>query len=161
MARGHQQRAKQGKLREAVTHFERAIELDSGLADAHYNLAETLAMNSNLEGAKKHWLAYTSRTQGELVVDDGAASALLDRGRSLLPAGIVEVHDRFGVGDPVSCVTTAGIELARGLTAYASDEVERIKGLGTGKIAAVLGYSNGNEVIHRDDLVVLDRQDRG
>ncbi|MFP6627735.1 MAG: glutamate 5-kinase [Myxococcota bacterium] len=121
----------------------------------------TMVLPGERLAGKKHWLAYTSRTQGELVVDDGAASALLDRGRSLLPAGIVEVHDRFGVGDPVSCVTTAGIELARGLTAYASDEVERIKGLGTGKIAAVLGYSNGNEVIHRDDLVVLDRQDRG
>ena len=72
-----------------------------------------------------------------------------------------QIEWRFRVGDAISCVTTAGIELARGLTAYASDEVERIKGLGTGKIAAVLGYSNGNEVIHRDDLVVLDRQDRG
>ena len=54
-----------------------------------------------------------------------------------------------------------GRELARGLTAYASDEIDRIKGLATRKIDAVLGYSNGDEVIHRDDLVVLDRQDRG
>jgi len=121
----------------------------------------TLVLPGERLASKKHWLAYTSRTQGELIIDEGAASALLDSGRSLLPAGIVEVRGRFRVGDSVSCVTETGTELARGLTAYASDEVERIKGIVTGKIVAVLGYSNGNEVIHRDDLVVLERQDRG
>ncbi|MEE2674054.1 MAG: glutamate 5-kinase [Myxococcota bacterium] len=121
----------------------------------------TMVLPGERLASKKHWLAYTSRTRGELVVDEGAAAALLKRGRSLLPAGIVEVRGRFRVGDSISCVTEAGSEFARGLTAYASDEVDRIKGLTTGKIATELGYSNGSAVIHRDDLVVLEQQDRG
>jgi glutamate 5-kinase len=121
----------------------------------------TMILPGERLASKKHWLAYTSRTQGELVVDAGAASALVERGRSLLPAGIVEVSGRFGIGDPVSCVTASQQEFARGLTAYTSDEVELIKGLATRKISAVLGYSNGDEVIHRDDLVVLERREDG
>jgi glutamate 5-kinase len=124
-------------------------------------LAGTLVLPGERLASKKHWLAYTSRTRGELVIDEGAARALTTRGRSLLPAGIVEVRGRFHIGDAVSCRTSEGEELARGLAAYGSDEVERIKGLGTSEIARVLGYSNGNEVVHRDDLVVLDRPDRG
>jgi glutamate 5-kinase len=104
----------------------------------------------------KHWLAYTKRPRGALVLDEGAARALLQKGRSLLPAGITAVRGRFGVGDAVGCVDARGRELARGLTAYSSDEVERIRGLPTHKIAQVLGYSNGDAVIHRDRLVVLE-----
>ena len=122
-------------------------------------LRGTLVLPGERLASKKHWLTYTSRTQGQLVLDAGAATAVVERGRSLLPAGIVEVRGRFRIGDPVSCVTASRRELARGLTAYASDEVERIKGLATGKIANVLGYSNGDEVIHRDDLVVLEQEE--
>ena len=82
--------------------------------------------------------------------------ALRERGRSLLPAGVTAVEGRFGIGDPVSCVDPARREIARGLAAYGSVEVERILGLGTGEIGRVLGYSNGDEVIHRDDLVLVD-----
>jgi glutamate 5-kinase len=121
----------------------------------------TLVLPRERLASKKHWLAYTSRTQGELVIDHGAGRALVDRGRSLLPAGVLEVRGRFHIGDPVSCVDVQGGELARGLTAYAAEDVERIKGLPTGEIARVLGYSNGDEVIHRDDLVILDRDDSG
>ncbi len=124
-------------------------------------LVGTLVLPGPRLASKKHWLAYTSRTRGELLIDDGAAKALAVRGRSLLPAGIVAVRGRFRIGDAVSCLDPAGRELARGLTAYASDEIDRIKGLATGKISTVLGYSNGDEVIHRDDLVVLDGPDRG
>jgi len=106
--------------------------------------------------SRKHWLAFTHRPRGELVVDPGAARALLERGRSLLPAGIRAVRGRFRVGDAVACVDEAGRELARGLVAYSADEVERIRGLSTRKIPQVLGYSNGDAVIHRDHLVVLD-----
>jgi glutamate 5-kinase len=104
----------------------------------------------------KHWLAYTKRPRGEIVIDAGAARALVERGRSLLPAGIAAVRGRFGVGDAVACVDAEGRELARGLSAYSSEEVAKIKGLPTRKIAQVLGYSNGDAVIHRDRLVVLD-----
>jgi glutamate 5-kinase len=115
----------------------------------------TLFQAGNRLASRKHWLAFTTRTRGELVVDDGAARALVEHGKSLLPAGISEVRGRFGIGDPVACVDARGTELARGLVAYSSDEIRRIAQLPTRKIAQVLGYSNGDEVIHRDDLVVL------
>ena len=115
----------------------------------------TLFRAGNRLASRKHWLAFTTRTRGELVVDEGAARALVERGRSLLPAGVTEVRGRFGIGDPVACVDSEGRELARGLAAYASDEIRRIAGQTTGKIPQVLGYSNGDEVIHRDDLVLI------
>ena len=115
----------------------------------------TLFLAGSRMASRKHWLAFTTRTRGELVLDDGAARALVERGKSLLPAGIAEVRGRFGIGDPVACVDAGGRQLARGLVAYASDEIRRIARLPTGKIAQVLGYSNGDEVIHRDDLVVV------
>ena len=105
--------------------------------------------------SRKHWLAFTARPKGQLVLDAGAVEALLKRGRSLLPSGVVEVRGRFGIGDSVACLDGRGRELARGLTAYASDDVSRIQGLPTREIRRVLGYSNGGEVIHRDDLVLV------
>jgi glutamate 5-kinase len=106
--------------------------------------------------SRKHWLAFTAHARGALVLDEGAARAVRERGKSLLPAGIVEVRGKFGIGDPVACVDPEGRELARGLTAYSSDAIDRIKGLPTRGIARVLGYSNGDEVIHRDDLVLAE-----
>ncbi len=106
--------------------------------------------------SRKHWLAYTAHPLGVLEVDAGAARALRERGRSLLPAGITAVRGEFGIGDPVTCSGPDGHEIARGLVAYASGDVARICGLATPQIARVLGYSNGSEVIHRDDLVLLD-----
>jgi glutamate 5-kinase len=73
-----------------------------------------------------------------------------------LPAGIASVSGRFHVGEPVTCEDARGRQLARGLTAYSSSEIERIRGLPTREIVQVLGYSNGDAVIHRDRLVVLD-----
>jgi glutamate 5-kinase len=106
--------------------------------------------------SRKHWLAYTAKPRGRLILDEGATRALVERGRSLLPAGVAEVEGRFGIGDPVACVDAAGHEVARGLVAYAADELERIRGLSTRRVSQVLGYSNGDEVIHRDDLVLVD-----
>jgi glutamate 5-kinase len=106
--------------------------------------------------SRKHWLAFTTRTRGTLVLDEGACKALRQGGRSLLPAGIDEVKGEFGVGDSVACVDDGGREVARGLVAYTAPEVARIKGLATSEIPRVLGYSNGDEVIHRDDLVLLE-----
>jgi len=106
-------------------------------------------------GSRKHWLAFTARPRGDLVLDDGAAAALRKAGRSLLPAGVTEVRGSFGIGDPVRCVDARGREVARGLAAYSATEIARIKRLATRQIASVLGYSNGNEVIHRDDMVIV------
>ncbi len=115
----------------------------------------TLFLAGDRLASRKHWLAYTMQPRGELVLDEGAVRALVERGRSLLPTGIVEVRGKFGIGDPVACVDTHGGELARGLVAYSTEEIDRIKGLSTRKVVQVLGYSNGDEVIHRDDLVIV------
>lgn len=106
-------------------------------------------------GSRKHWLAFTTRPRGELRLDAGAAQALRERGRSLLPAGITGVSGAFGIGDPVRCTDPDGREVARGLVAYSAQDVARIRGLSTRQIEAVLGFSNGGEVIHRDDLVLV------
>ena len=106
--------------------------------------------------SRKHWLAYTARPRGRLRLDPGAVRALEERGRSLLPAGISAVEGRFGIGDPVACLAPDGREVARGLSAYDSAEVDRIKGLSTKQATQMLGYSNGDEVIHRDDLVLVE-----
>jgi glutamate 5-kinase len=116
----------------------------------------TLFLPGDKLASRKHWLAFTARAMGTIVVDAGAARALRRQGRSLLPAGIVSVTGSFHIGDPVLCVDPEGHEVARGLAAYGANEVERIKGSSTREIGQVLGYSNGDAVIHRDDLVVLE-----
>ena len=104
--------------------------------------------------SRKHWLAFTTRTRGTLCLDSGASQALLAGGRSLLPAGIREVRGDFGMGEVICCVNPQDEEIARGLSAYSSEAIARIAGCSTGEITEVLGYSNGDAVIHRDDLVI-------
>jgi glutamate 5-kinase len=115
----------------------------------------TIFLSHSRLASRKHWLAFTARTHGELVIDEGAARALVEHGKSLLAAGIAEVRGEFGIGDTVTCVDADGRALARGLVAYSAAEVRRIARLPTRRISQVLGYSNGDEVIHRDDLVLL------
>jgi glutamate 5-kinase len=134
---------------------------DSLLRVARGEPAGTIFLAGTKLGSRKHWLAYTAAPRGRLVLDDGAVRALLERGRSLLPAGIASVEGRFGIGDPVACVDARGREVARGLVAYTAAEVNRIKGLSTKQAVRVLGYSNGDEVIHRDDLVLLEPRPQG
>ena len=116
----------------------------------------TLFLTGNRLASRKHWLAFTTRTRGALVLDDGAVAAVVERGKSLLPTGITRVEGKFGIGDPVACVDSRGREIARGLVTYSSEAIALITGLPTRKVAQVLGYSNGGEVIHRDDLVLLE-----
>jgi glutamate 5-kinase len=127
---------------------------------AHGEQVGTVFLTRSRLASRKHWLAFTTHTRGQIVLDDGAVRALVERGKSLLPAGIRSVRGEFGIGDPVGCVRADGAEFARGLVAYTSEAIARIAGLATPKIPEVLGYSNGNEVIHRDDLVLLEPGDR-
>jgi glutamate 5-kinase len=115
----------------------------------------TLFRSGNRIASRKHWLAFTTRTRGEVVIDAGAVRAIEKGGKSLLAVGIEAVRGTFGIGDSIACMDADGREVARGLTSYASDDLGRIAGVETGRIIQVLGYSNGDEVIHRDDLVVL------
>lgn len=106
--------------------------------------------------SRKHWIAYTLNTKGSLHLDAGAAEALLKKGKSLLPSGIKAVSGRFEIGDPVSCLGPRGEEIARGLVNYHSYEIEKIMGRKTGEIEKILGYKYYDEVIHRDNLVILE-----
>ncbi len=104
--------------------------------------------------ARKHWIAGTLRPQGALVVDDGAAQALA-KGRSLLPAGVAAAEGRFERGDLVLVRDNEGRELGRGLCAYGSDDAARIAGHKSREIEHILGYRGREEMIHRDDLVLV------
>lgn len=108
---------------------------------------------------RKHWIAHTLRPTGTLTLDAGALRAVSEQGRSLLPKGITAVGGRFGAGDCVSCLDPDGVEIARGLVNYASDDVTRIRGHHTSEIQTILGYRLGDEVIHRDHLVLLRNGD--
>lgn len=104
--------------------------------------------------ARKKWIAGTLEPCGALIVDDGAASAL-QAGKSLLPAGITRVEGRFGRGDAVRVLDRAGIELGRGLCAYDCADAQLIIGHKSREIERILGYRGRDEMIHRDDLVLV------
>jgi glutamate 5-kinase len=104
---------------------------------------------------RKHWIAYTLKPAGSVTVDQGAYDAILRGGRSLLPKGITAVAGHFGAGECVSCLSPTGAEFARGLVNYNAVELQRIKGLHSSAIEEALQYKVSDEVIHRDDLVVL------
>jgi glutamate 5-kinase len=103
---------------------------------------------------RKQWIAGTLEAAGELVIDAGAATALA-RGKSLLPAGVVTVRGRFERGDAVRVLDEQGRELGRGLCAYSSQDARRIRGRRSSEIPEILGFRGRDEMIHRDDLVVL------
>ena len=105
--------------------------------------------------SRKHWIAFNLKPKGDVIVDEGAKKAIVQKGKSLLPSGVLEVRGSFGRGDSVSCVGPRGKEFARGLVNYSVQELDKIKGHRTGEIEKVLGYKYSDEIIHRDDLVVL------
>jgi len=101
------------------------------------------------------WLAHATTARGRLILDDGAVAAVVERRKSLLPAGIVSVEGRFGEGDPVDLCDSAGRAIARGLVNYDSTELPGLLGRTTHDLARELGPSFEREVVHRDDLVLL------
>jgi glutamate 5-kinase len=104
---------------------------------------------------RKHWIAYNLKPAGDIIVDSGAHDALVQKKKSLLPSGLREVRGSFGVGECVRCLDLQGREFARGLVNYSAQELNQIKGLHTSRIEKVLGYKAYDEIIHRDDLVLL------
>lgn len=105
---------------------------------------------------RKRWLAFGAKIAGSIVVDDGCAKAIRKAGGcSILPAGVFAVQGEFLPGSTVSVIDKDAHELARGLVHYSSAELEQIKGCNSGEIANILGHKNFDEVIHRDDLVIL------
>lgn len=105
---------------------------------------------------RKRWLAFGAKIAGSIVVDDGCAKAIRKAGGcSILPAGVFAAQGEFLPGSTVSVIDKDAHELARGLVHYSSAELEQIKGCNSGEIANILGHKNFDEVIHRDDLVIL------
>lgn len=104
--------------------------------------------------ARSQWLADHLRCEGRVILDAGAAAALLKRKTSLLPVGVKAVEGDFVRGDVVACTDEKGVEIARGLANYASSEIRMIKGKHTEEIEGVLGYCAQPEFIHRDNLVM-------
>lgn len=103
---------------------------------------------------RKRWIAFAPARKGAVIVDDGAARAIGQDGKSLLPSGILEVRGTFDAGEIID-VRHRQETVARGLARYSSEEVQKIRGLRSSQIAPALGRSGGDEVIHRDDMVVL------
>jgi glutamate 5-kinase len=105
--------------------------------------------------ARKRWIAFAVPPQGRLTVDAGAKKALTERGKSLLPSGLVAVDGQFDAGDVVALTQVDGVEFARGLVNYDADELRRIRGAKTADIERTLGYRGVDEVVHRDNMVIL------
>jgi len=105
--------------------------------------------------ARKRWIGFAVRPRGRLTVDAGAKKALTERGKSLLPSGLVDVSGDFQAGEVVALAESGGVDFARGLVNYDAEELRKIRGAKTGDIERALGYKGLGEVIHRDNLVVL------
>lgn len=103
---------------------------------------------------KKRWIAFSMKTKGDLSVDEGAAEAIVGRGKSLLPSGITDVNGNFDIGASVTIKNAAGEAIATGLVNYSAADIRSIKGLKSSRIEKELGYKPYDEVIHRDNMVL-------
>jgi len=105
--------------------------------------------------SRKRWMLAGLATRGRMVIDAGAVAALVEQNKSLLPAGIKEVEGDFERGDAVNIVSAQGENIACGISNYSSEEIAKIKGARSDRIESLLGYGYGDEVVHRNNLVVL------
>ncbi len=106
--------------------------------------------------SRARWIAFVGKSRGTVVIDEGARRALTSQGKSLLPAGVRKVKGLFRAGDPIDIADSRSHVLARGLANYSAEETEKIKGLKSSDIAKALGQKLFDEVVHRDNLVVLE-----
>jgi len=106
--------------------------------------------------ARKHWIRYNLAPEGEVEVDEGAARAITHNGKSLLPIGVTRIQGHFDHGAAVLVCDSQGKKLAVGLANYSSDEVAKIMGRQAIEIDWILGYRSNDEVIHADNLALLD-----
>ena len=108
---------------------------------------------------RKHWIAHLLKPKGKVFVDTGAKEALIAKGKSLLPSGIISVSGKFESGEAVSLLDGEKQEFARGLVNYHSFELQKIIGKKSSEIESLLGYKSFDEVIHRDDMAILSETD--
>ena len=104
--------------------------------------------------SKKYWIFYTAKSRGKIIIDDGAVKAIKEKGKSLLPAGIIDVIGEFKEGDVVDCIDKNNKLIAKGISFYSSNDILKIKQHGSSDISEILGYKYSDEVIHRDNLVL-------
>jgi glutamate 5-kinase len=106
--------------------------------------------------SRKHWIAFSSPVHGWIYVDQGAVGAILNKGTSLLPSGILRVEGEFAAGTVIGVADQNGLELGRGISNYSSGAINLIKGHKSAEISSLIGYHDYDEVIHRDNLTVLE-----
>lgn len=111
--------------------------------------------------SRKHWIAFTKSPRGEIVIDRGAERAILKKGKSLLPSGMIEVRGRFSLGNSVLLLNEAGERIAVGMVNYHSGDIRKIMGAKSSEIESRLGFKHDDEVIHRDNLVLADQMETG
>ena len=117
----------------------------------------TLFLPQSPKSSRKRWIAYSRPPKGRLLVDNGARRALVDRGKSLLASGVRGVEGEFEYGDTVSCLDENRDEFGRGLVNYNTEDITKIIGKQTGEIENILGARYYEEVIHRDNLVLMEQ----
>jgi len=125
--------------------------LVAGKKEGTHFIPKTQRLNS-----RKCWIAFSLKPQGVITIDDGAAVAILKKGKSLLPSGIVSVEEEFGVGAPVEFKNLNDDILGIGLVNYSAAEIRQIKGIKSSQIRSILGHKSYDEVIHRDNLALID-----
>lgn len=106
--------------------------------------------------ARQRWIAYNTKIKGKIFVDKGAKEAITENKKSLLPSGIIKISGKFSEGQVVSVMNIDDKEFARGIVNYSSNEIDKIKGLNSSQIDIVLGHKNYDEVIHKDNMVILN-----
>ncbi|WP_446665563.1 glutamate 5-kinase [Flexivirga sp. B27] len=127
----------------------------AGAALAGEDVGTFFTPQGHRPSARQLWLRYATSPQGTLIIDDGAVQAVTRRGKSLLPAGIRDVSGHFTAGDAVDLVDESGVVVARGLVNYDAKELPDLLGHNTHELARTLGPTYEREVVHRDDLTVL------
>lgn len=121
------------------------------------NIGTRFLANKTGLSHRKRWIAFGSRVRGSIIINDGAVQMISGGGKSLLPAGITDTDGAFGIGDLVALKDENRKEIARGLSNYSISELALIKGRHTSEIENILGYKDNDEVVHRDNMVLLGK----
>ncbi|MBN8598267.1 MAG: glutamate 5-kinase [Planctomycetes bacterium] len=122
------------------------------------NIGTVFSAQARAPDSRRRWIGLAARARGTIAIDAGAVKALVGRGASLLPSGIVSVRGEFEQGDVVEIADASGRALAKGLTAYSSAEIAQIRGRRASDIIKILGYTHCDEVVHRDDLMLTAKE---
>lgn len=123
---------------------------------AQVNPGTRFAASTDVITAKKHWLKHTLKSQGQICLDKGAVNAVVNKGASLLPAGIKSVNKRFKAGDAIELIDDENnTVIAKGISLYSHHDLKRIMGKHSNDITDILGHEKGDVVVHRDDMVII------